>query len=1275
MKATTGPHSEQERNRTKRSMICGVRGLQLEAHRITGPVDSCRHLGTSDKAPHFCFCQKVTVSRAYYSMQGRPPHRSSHCTPRVASWLLHTVTEHAAVPPWLDRHCSAGNNLAVACATILFRLLAQQAVSSSHPFPVSVSTSSGRRPSSDRPAQERFEEPTSTNDQRVPSTGSREPPARETSTESPSACSRPPDRKEHSSPTSQVSQQGESHCPPSCPAPSSSACADETKSSGKAAADSLHAPGCSAVLNERTEISDFSRIPKPRARRGASSSSARSSLHPATPLSCNSSSTGFADGESSTSTGCALPPLTSKSAGPSSERATAAPGTVPPTSVDSSQLPSLSGTLPPLPKVSNTVPPRSQPRRATPGEMCRLLGSEVISMRVGSPVKVVLSENGAETDRSESAESAGRPSRCTAMNSVRQRRSPRNNLRVDHERKEPSSRETKHARESCPQSGDRSRRTQDGNVDGSRKRRSSLLGFSRGYECRTASQSPSVSASGSQSPCTKYNGSCTEFFDNTGDNPTPGDERGEWTPAKNIVCETTPLCSQKEGLKQQRCAEEFTHINSSWDTIGIQEKPRAPASTTATRITGAVEHGKHSSSFVQFTKPTPSEASLRTTGQRRASTATARLTLREKTLRTSNGVHGRCLDTTGESLQMGKSGERATRSPRLFSRSEQQPANKAESKSEGSCSCRPSFSCEAGISSSSESLPQRVSYPELRPHDATSSASPKSVSPPPREEDHGPWSPKLQSPKSVAKPARAHSSFITVRFAPPPTQCASAVSSELPSSFERLPGKDSSVKRRNSLSPSATPPPPVSSVPVLSSSSSSYSSSCSSVPRFVSQRVPSPPLSDEQSVGREKKEKDHSTAPAGAGTSPCQVDVREIRRTEERNTCRAASHEANEVEQVHSSRPPDESPEVFALDDNNAIRVLVTRARVTGSTPQPPEAAAEHGEFNAKRRCVTGGVVLSEANAMQPVSRLDNKNPDHAADPEHLPQGSSLIFDTGTTPSAASSKTATAAFQGGRSPFLAPPLPSQEAMERHQSPSAPPPPPRPGDRDASLVRLQTSDRRDGSNTVVGPSSAEKHSSVAADQASDQDKNRREVTSEKDGVSTSSRDKPRHATEYYTGSSPVPSPEISNHEGSLLISDKRRARSCEEALVLAAERAFGLTWKEAVRAVKKKGSMWEEIQRIFSKDAPRFYAGLRLWAEDIVKDEITTPTPRKNPSHETTGEEDLNMKAGMHTEEPKLSSRTDARRQDEGGLLRSLVEGVAGDWKKLSIVLEIFRRGK
>ncbi|PHJ25738.1 hypothetical protein CSUI_000406 [Cystoisospora suis] len=1211
------------------------------------------------------------------------------------------------------------------------RLLAQQAAGSSHPFPGSVSTSSGRRPSSDRPTQERLEEPTSANGQRVPSTGSRELLLRETDTESPSACSRPPDRKEHCSPTLQIPQQGKSHCPPSCSAPSSSACVDETKSSGTATTDSSHALGCDAVPNESTETSNFSRIPKPRARRRASSSSARSSLHPSTPLSCNSSSAAFPDGESSTTAERALPPLSSKSAGPSSERALGTTGTVPFTSVDPSQLPSLSGTLPPLPQASDAVPPGGQPRRAAPppGELCRLLGSDVISMRVGSPVRVVLSETGAETDTSESAQSARRPSRCTPMTSVRQHCSRRNNLRVDHEPSESSSRESKHARESCPQSGDPSRRTnQDGNVDGSQKRKSSPLGFSRRYECRTASQSPSVSASGTQSPCTKYNGAPTDTFDNIKDNATPGDER-EWTPVKNMVRETTPLCSHKEGVKQQRCAEAITHMSSSWDTTEIEEKPRVSASTTPTRSTGAAEHEKHSSSSGQFAKPSLSEVSWRTRGQRRASTATAELTIREKTLPTSNGVRGRCLDTTGESLETGKSGERAKMSPSFSSNSEHEHlTNEARSKSDGSSSCRPSFSCEAETSSSSDkqSLPQRVSYLELHPHDATSSASLESFSSPPPEKDHGPWSPKLQSPKSVAKPARAHSSFITVRFAPPPAQCTSAVCSELPSSFQRLSGKDSSVKRRNSLSPSATPPP-VSSVPLLSSSSSSYSSSYSSVPRFVSLSVSSPPLSDGQPVemvhSKEKKEKDHTTAPAGARTSPCQAHVREVRRTDERNMSRAASHEPDEIEHVqvnlvhpverhkypcsrsgatsekedeipavsisrpssskelqngallprtrNSSQSRNESSEVFALANNNAIRLLVTRPLVTGSTQQLPEAAAGHGELNAKRRCVTGGVELSEATAMQPIGTLDKKNPDHATDPEHLPQASSLLLDTDTTPSAASSKTATTLFEGGRSPFLAPPLPSQDAMKRHQLPS---PPPSLGDGDAHLKRLHTNDQHDCSNAVMGPSSAEKHFGVVADQASNHDTDRKEVKSEKDGVSTSSRDKPHHARDQFSGSSALLSPEIRNHEGSLLTSDKRRARSCEEALVIAAERAFGLTWKEAVRAVKKKGGMWEEIQRIFSKDAPRFYAGLRLWAEDIVKGEVTTRIPGKNANHETAREEVLNVKAGMHSEERKFSSRTDARRQDEGGLLRSLVEGVARDWKKLSIVLEIFRRG-
>lgn len=1236
-------------------------------------------------------------------------------------------------------------SLVSTAAIILFRLLAQQqAANTSHLFPGSTST--GRHRSSYPTAQDTLE-PRSDDVSRRLSGSCRELPPLATNRDSLSACSRPPDRQENSSPASPTRRQAEPQSPSCSPASLSSARADQGKFNGESAAESTKASvrvdeikfnaetaaesvkalGSAAAPNESTPTCSFSRIPKPRARRRASSSSAPSSFHPSSPPSCNSSATAPAESEFPTGVRCVLPPLTARSAVPPSEHTFAVPGAAPFTLSISSYLPPLSGTPPLLPTVSNDLPSRNQSRCPVPREACRL-STGAPSARIRSPVSVVLSGNGAEANASETAEPARKHRRHEGETSTRQRLqglSRGDALGVSRGSGARGARNTHSLREAGPQgngpdtSGDRERQ-----VDGSGKQRASFLGFSKSCDKGTVSQSRAMSAGATQSWCTKSEDSSPDTYDDVEDKRESAGPRGR-TPTKSVVCAEAAPGPHKGRRKRPRCAKVPTNVSGPCCSSRVEEVPRIPMSASPTRSTGEIENGKHLSPFSESPMRKPSRVSPGIRG-RRASTATGERAIHQKeTLGAPSSIRERVDDTAGQSSEIAKrDGTARPVSSFLSFPQRQHGADESGSKSDGSSSSGPALGCECETSSSSDSNQPaaKLSYkPDLQPHDATCAASPRSSSALPSEEEEGPYSPKLRSPKSVAKPTRAHSSSISVRFAPPPIQRNLPVSSELPSSCQKLSRPESSSKKKGTCSRAAPLPTPVSRVspPVHSSSPSSCSSSYSSVHALVAQALPSPPPSDVQSgtaaPSLEKKETNNATAPACTAPQDCQAGESETSRS--KDICRASVRETKGAEHsqatlvlankpredscqggstsskegahpisrpsssrnlrdllaqaANSSQSLEECPEDCTVATHNSTQVHEAGPWVTGPTQGPP--AAEHREIRSNTRCLTTGAELGGGRSGGIIVTSKEKSPSQPADAKDLRQGSFLLDSDAILPGVPGSTT-TVLHHTDREPssFLARQPSSQED-------SSGPKDPLPSSHDCGEGVHHTRNSHP-KNQEGAPVSLYMEQNPTRNQLngpvtySNHDEKRREVRCE-DGVPASSRRSTQDSRDQYAGASPFLPPEIPNKDGGLLISDKRRARSCEEALVLAAERAFGLTWKEAVRAVKKKGSMWEEIQRIFSKDAPRFYAGLRLWAEDVLAGKETTSL-RKEKHIRTARQQTDGVSAGIHSESRSSPDRkNDASRPQVGGLLENLVEGVGRDWKKLSIVLEIFRRGK
>nr|CEL64982.1 TPA: hypothetical protein BN1204_008440 [Neospora caninum Liverpool] len=193
---------------------------------------------------------------------------------------------------------------------------------------------------------------------------------------------------------------------------------------------------------------------------------------------------------------------------------------------------------------------------------------------------------------------------------------------------------------------------------------------------------------------------------------------------------------------------------------------------------------------------------------------------------------------------------------------------------------------------------------------------------------------------------------------------------------------------------------------------------------------------------------------------------------------------------------------------------------------------------------------------------------------------------------------------------------------------------------------------------------------------------------------------------------------SRRRGGNLIADRRRARTCEEAFVLATERAFGVTWKEAIRAVKRKRGMFKMLQEIFAQDETRFRVGMRLWAEELsagsgfsVEEERGSrwrrPEADPGKSEDEAGKEKrgiewIRERQGDDTEKRgrkpllfdrvedtkesregscvrqasshRLHAAEDPQSDTKGQLLDDLVRAIGQDWKKLPIVLEILREG-
>ncbi|CBZ50375.1 conserved hypothetical protein [Neospora caninum Liverpool] len=191
---------------------------------------------------------------------------------------------------------------------------------------------------------------------------------------------------------------------------------------------------------------------------------------------------------------------------------------------------------------------------------------------------------------------------------------------------------------------------------------------------------------------------------------------------------------------------------------------------------------------------------------------------------------------------------------------------------------------------------------------------------------------------------------------------------------------------------------------------------------------------------------------------------------------------------------------------------------------------------------------------------------------------------------------------------------------------------------------------------------------------------------------------------------------SRRRGGNLIADRRRARTCEEAFVLATERAFGVTWKEAIRAVKRKRGMFKMLQEIFAQDETRFRVGMRLWAEELsagsgfsVEEERGSrwrrPEADPGKSEDEAGKEKrgiewIRERQGDDTEKRgrkpllfdrvedtkesregscvrqasshRLHAAEDPQSDTKGQLLDDLVRAIGQDWKKLPIVLEILR---
>ncbi|RQX68603.1 hypothetical protein TGCAST_254160A [Toxoplasma gondii CAST] len=175
--------------------------------------------------------------------------------------------------------------------------------------------------------------------------------------------------------------------------------------------------------------------------------------------------------------------------------------------------------------------------------------------------------------------------------------------------------------------------------------------------------------------------------------------------------------------------------------------------------------------------------------------------------------------------------------------------------------------------------------------------------------------------------------------------------------------------------------------------------------------------------------------------------------------------------------------------------------------------------------------------------------------------------------------------------------------------------------------------------------------------------------------------------------------VRTKRGNLTV-DRRRAQTCEEAFVLATERAFGVTWREAVEAVKKKAGMFRRLQTIFAEDETRFRVGMRLWAEEFLAAERNAGEERGR-HRRRRGQGDTGQERAEAGERRRTTENTDelrdpgktrdgpcgnqARSQSmhaseetprvlTGRLLDDLVKAMAKDWKKLPIVLDIFREG-
>ncbi|PFH32667.1 hypothetical protein BESB_012790 [Besnoitia besnoiti] len=183
-----------------------------------------------------------------------------------------------------------------------------------------------------------------------------------------------------------------------------------------------------------------------------------------------------------------------------------------------------------------------------------------------------------------------------------------------------------------------------------------------------------------------------------------------------------------------------------------------------------------------------------------------------------------------------------------------------------------------------------------------------------------------------------------------------------------------------------------------------------------------------------------------------------------------------------------------------------------------------------------------------------------------------------------------------------------------------------------------------------------------------------------------------------------------HGGPFWSSDRRRPRTCEEAFALAAERAFGVTWREAVRAVKTKAKMFEFLRNVFANDQTRFQVGLRLWVEELTpvatesRPECARKRERESASVQCRGasqtadsrhsqEAERRCEAGdVRTSGQGGRSGGRGKERDEArrhamhpvgkeadtsrkrGVLADLVDALKREPRKLAIVLDIYREG-